>query len=513
MKTRLRYFCLLACTCLLLSGCASSGIPITENTPTVTLPPAAVEYVAPIGDAALEYTGEATLYLPRHDGLTLTTVVTQVTYMPTRPRAESVVRALLGFAGNSDVSSVGGSVRLTLYGANPVEVSRDVATVNLSPSALQLSRETFYLACQAITNTLTTLPEIKFVNFLVADKPVGLDIANTLPMGAMQFNDQQDIRAVYQQQLSRRAEDSNTEKALASNVTLYFPLLHSDGMVSEARSITFEDQVFANMVVAILRELSLGPQSEGIDSPTLPLLAELLTADPKLLPDSAAGGAVISLEFAHNLDDMLAAYGLTRAQSMASLCYTLCTYFPNANGVSISIANEPVDSLYLSEDADVSISFHNNTLLRADFASMLYDYATLYLPQAEGGAPCAFLRPLPYTQTHNPRALLTQLAFGPMPFDSRGDLSSVMPSQAIADKDILGLALTDGTLLLNFAPSFANVGTGMNEAQERMLAYAIVNTLCAAPQINSVCIFSGGSQFDGFSGEIYWHGLFYPMPV
>lgn len=47
------------------------------------------------------------------------------------------------------------------------------------PNALQLSRDALYLACQAIANTLTTMPEIEWVNFLVVDRPVGLDIANT----------------------------------------------------------------------------------------------------------------------------------------------------------------------------------------------------------------------------------------------------------------------------------------------------------------------------------------------
>lgn len=512
-KNTLQLLCLLVFVCLLCSGCASSGVPVTKNAPTVTLPPAAIDHAAPIGDAALEYTGEATLYLPRHDGITLTTSTAQVTYSPTRPHAESLVRALLAFSANGEADAVGGSVRLSLYGATPVEVSLDTATVNLSPAALQLGREAFYVACQAITNTLTELPEIKYVNFLVADKPVGLDIANTLPMGAMQHSTEQDIRTVYRQQLSRRTgSDPVTEqKAFASNVTLYFPLLGTNGLVSETRSLTFEDQVFANMVVTILRELSLGPQNAAIDSPTLPLLAEWLSADPKLIPDSTVGGSVISLEFAHNLDDMLTAYGLTRAQSVASLCYTLCSYFPNVSGVSVSIANEPIDSLTLSEDGEVSISFEDNTLLRSDFSTMLCDYATLYLPNAEGDRLVAFKRPISYSQTRNPRVLLTQLALGSQPYDSRTDLANTLPFQSLTDKDILGVSLADGTLLVNFAPAFAELGAGMDEAHERMLAYAIVNTLCVDPQVKNVCIFCAGNPFDGFSGKIYWHGLFYPM--
>ena len=38
-----------------------------------------------------------------------------------------------------------------------------------------------------------------------------------------------------------------------------------------------------------------------------------------------------------------------------------------------------------------------------------------------------------------------------------------------------------------------------------------VNTLCCDERMRSVCFFLSGSQFEGFSGQIYWSGLFYPM--
>ena len=62
-------------------------------------------------------------------------------------------------------------------------------------------------------------------------------------------------------------------------MTLYFPVSGTDGVVSEVRSISFSDQVFSHMVVAILRELAQGPD-EDIASPALPLLSDLLTAEP-----------------------------------------------------------------------------------------------------------------------------------------------------------------------------------------------------------------------------------------
>lgn len=504
----------MALACTLLAGCAPVGLPITDDEPAVTLPPAEVSFLAPIGDASLEYTAPATLYLPRHDGMGLTTVESEVSFSPTRSDAESLARALLAHAGDGNASPVGGSVRLSLYGVNPVEVSRNVATVNLAANALQLSRDALYLACQAIANTLATLPEIEWVNFLVVDRPVGLDIANTLPMGAFLATTAQDIGAAYEQLLSRRVDSGSDAslKPLTSNVTLYFPVSGMDGVVSEVRSVSFSDQVFSNMVVAILRELAQGPTGE-IDSPALPLLGDLLTADPVLVNSESTGGSVIELEFAYNLDDMLEAYGLTRAQSMASLCYTLCTFFPNVSGIRVSINDTPVSQLQLEEDQDVSISFAENVLLRTDFSILLYDYCTLYFADTDGQHLREVRRPVPYTQRMSPRTLLIELARGPKAYDSVDGLTAVMPAGAIQDTDILGLALSEGAMLVNFAPSFENVGAGMDETQERLLVYAMVNTLCAGTKADSVCFFRSGAQFDGFSGKIYWRGLFYPLPA
>lgn len=510
---RFAFALMIPALCLALGGCTSTGsLPLAEDTPSVTLPPAEVSYVAPIGDAALEYEAPATLYLPSRDGISLTTVETDVTYSPVRPHADSLVRTLLGHSGTKEAKPLGGGVKLSLYGISPVEVSRNVATVNLGASALQLDRESLYLTCQAIANTLCGLAEIDYVNVLVVDKPVGADIANTLPLGAFQQSSVKDQGAVYKQLLSRRvgSDERAESKPFSANVTLYFPLSGADGMVSEARTLSFENQVFADMVTAILRELGAGPRDRSIASSPLPLLSDLLVSTPSVRVSEEAGGSIIALDFAHNLVDMLEAYGVTHQQSIASLCYTLSTFFPNVSGVTVSINGTP---LAFPEIDGEAVTGDSGTHLRHSFAAMLYDYSTLYFVDGENGSLSASVRPLPYYQCSNPRTLLNELSRGPQPYDSQPQLLPVIHSGTLNDTDMLGFALEGSTLLVNFAPSFAKIGKELDGGQERALAYALVNTLCMEPQFKSVCFFQSGSQFEGFTGEIYWQGLFYPLPL
>ncbi|MBR5547113.1 MAG: GerMN domain-containing protein [Clostridia bacterium] len=509
MYTR-RLFLLLISLLFLLTGCAGTGLPITDVSPDVTLPPAEVTYLAPIGDAALEYKDTATLYLPSHDGIGLADIETDISFSLVRPAAETVMRSLISQTGSREYTSLGGEVRLSLYGANPVEISRNVATVNLSASALQLDRQRLYIACQAIANTLTAIDGIDYVNVLVVDKPVGLDIANTLPMGALKANSSRDLSSVYEQLLAKRVPaGSQAAVPLSAYVALYFPLQNSDGLVCEARPISFENQQLPEMVTAILRALAAGPSDSQIRSPQLPLLADLLTTTPVLQDNPSSGSQIIALDFAHNLDDMLDAYGITRSQCTASLCYTLSSFFPNVSGISLSINGTPVDALYLTEE-DAS-GEESDVFLRAAFSGLIYDYCTLYFadPETQKLAPSS--RAIAYYQRTNPRVLLCELAKGPQAGDSHPDLLPVMDEKSITDTTLLGFALSDHTLLVNFAPSFSDLGKGISPQQERLLAYALVNSLCMDERVRSICFFQSGTQFDGFTDEIYWRGLFNPL--
>ena len=496
---------LLACLCI-LTAC---GVAPEQPTVPVSLPTASLPYVAPIGDAALEYAAQTTLYLPRHDGARLISVVEQVPFSAARLEAESLVRALLAHPGDGLASALGGDIKLSLYGANPVEVSGNVATVNLAASALQLDRKALYLCGQAITNTLTELRNIHYVNLLVMDRQIGLDLNATLPYGSMARDMTGDIGAVYEQLASRRVlpDEDAAQKQLAATATLYYPLTAVNGVVSEARYLSFDSLKPDALALKLLQALADGPA--GISGSTaLPLLADLLMEPPRALEQPDGGGRIIELSFENTLYDMLTAMNVPLASLLDALCYTLTTFIPNTEGITVYIGGERQEHVMMG--ATEGILFADGVMQRSHFAPLLMDMASLSLPEADGAHLAVTLRPTNYYLRTQPRALLRELFAGPSPADSRQGLLPVIPAGTLTDADILGISLIDQTLVINLSHAFQTAGENLTPAQDRLLAYAIVNTLLSNVHAKTLCVYVGGQPAQGFGGEVDWRGLFYP---
>jgi hypothetical protein len=494
------------CAALCLSSCMNAGIPVQENQ-SYALPDLPPEFTAPIGDASLEYTEPVVFYLPRHDGNRLISVTEPIALSEGRLTAESVVRLLLEQSGSSIASPLGGDVKLTLYGANPVEVSGDVATVNLSASALQMDRQTLFLVGHAITNTLTELTPIQYVNTLVMDKKLALDLGATVPVGAMTRSMGEDIGALYEQQMSRRvlAAENAADKRMTETVTLYFPLSAINGVMAEARNITFPSMEPADMVVALLEELSAGAAVVK-ESPAMPQLAEYLTEAPKLSQPSSVGGTLITLKFSYLFDEMLHAAGVSRASMLAAICYTLTTFIPNVAGIEAYVDNERVEHVMLGSIS--GILFDGGVERRADYAALLMDDCTLYFADAAGQKLVEVKRPVPFYLTSNPRALLGELFKGPSAEDSAQGAQGLIPAGMLKDPDIIGISLDGDTLLINFSNAFLEAGKGITADEDRLLAYSLVNTLLYAANARRVAFFAGGNPIEGFTDEIYWKGWF-----
>ena len=98
---------------------------------------------------------------------------------------------------------------------------------------------------------------------------------------------------------------------------------------------------------------------------------------------------------------------------------------------------------------------------------------------------------------------------GPRSIDSTENVFRALPA-GLKDADLLGVSFKDRTLILNFSSQLVDLAQGMDEQQERLMVYSMVNTLCQLPAVEKVSFFILGRQPETFAGALYLPGDFMP---
>lgn len=493
MKKLRAIVCLLLCAAL-LTGCTAT----VPSLPTPGLPAAVPGPEAPIGDAGLQREAIVPLHLPSLDGQSLLTFYETMFLPQDRHPAEAILTALLAHPGNSRVRPVGGSVQLTLSGANPVEISGSVCTVNLSASALQLTMQDLYTAALCISTTLCELDDIRYVNLLIAGTPVAMDVGGHLPLGALSGSTGAELPVQWEQFSARRtpAGELPAHTPLTATAALYFPMQDGSGIVAEPRRISFSGQHPQQQVVALLAALSAGAQLlEGVAD--MPDLTAMLLFTPEVT-SLDSGGRRATLHFTADVKERLTSAGCDPSAVFAAITTTLTTFVPSLQQVCILVGDGALTSLY--SDALGSMLFPGGLMSRSSFAHALMGQATVYIP-AEHGLAARTLS-LPYRYAASPRTLLLTMstpAVGALP-------------AGLTDADILGLSIQDDTLLLNFSARYAEVihASGFDQ---RLAAYAMVNTLCRTLNVRRVRFYFSGKQVESLLSTLCWDGEFLYNPA
>lgn len=489
----------------LLSGCRT---PLENTTlPAATLPPADPIYAAPTDDAALNYTRTVPLYLPSRDGQRLLARYVPVSMNHGRQDAESVARALLAFPGDESAGTLGNGTALGLYGSSPVEVSGGVCTVNLASSALQLSSESFYNACLALSSTLCSLEDIHYVNVLITDRAVSMDITGNLPLGSLTAHPGEELPLLWEQLEARRTplgEDPAT-MPLTSVATLYFPLADGSGVIAETRSLSFAGQTADQQAAGLCAALSSGAQYlSGVSA--MPDLGRLMSSPPRAakLDD---GGRLVNLYFYADLEKTLRQAGVDMPCFVAAVTSTLTSFIPAVSSVRFYMGETPITSAYSRHHG--SSVFPSGLVQRQQFAPYLMEQTTLYF--TDGDHLKAVQRAVPYRESLNPRHLLALLMAGPTQDELDGGLFPVLPI-GLTEEDILGVALMDGTLILNLSGRCAELLRAQADISEQLACYSMVNTLCRALGIKRVRFFFDGEMAETLAGMLYWGGEFLLNP-
>ena len=501
MKMKRLAALLLLCT-LILSACTVQEVSLP---PAATLLPIAEDVVAPVGDAALSRTQTVALYLPSRDGQRLVCQYETLTLNQGRHPAETVARALMEHPGNDVAAPLGGSVTLRLNASDPIELSGDVCTVNLTPSALQLDHDDLYAACLCLTATLCELKDIRFVNVLVAGRAVSLDVADRLPLGSLAPHTGAELPILWSQMAARRAPvgSNPAEAPLTAAATLYFPLAMGDGLIPEVRTLSFTGQLPTQLITELLSALSVAPPQGAV---TLPSLTDLLDAEP-LISDLPTGGRMVTLRFKSSLEETLQAASTDLACFAAAVTCTLTTFVPSLASVQFTVGGQPLTSLH--DPTLGSQLFPGGVMRRADFAAYIQAQTTLYLPQVDHLV--AVTRRLPDDDAYHPRALLGALMAGPTAAEQAMGITPLLP-EGLSDADILGIAVDSDTLLLNLSARAAE-RIRESDLDQHLMCRGLVSALCGLMGTPRIRFFFGGDTIETLNGPIFWAGEFLYSPT
>lgn len=487
----------LLCMVLALSGCGKKGTAAAN----VTLPPPAAPATVPVNDTHQLAERDVLVYLPAREGNRLAAVPAQARLSVSRHSAESLCQLLFSHPGNEYVLPLNENV--VLSGNHPVEVSGNTATVILGASALRLSHEELFTVGQALANTLCQMGDVQYVNVLINGVQPGLDVAATLPAGCFQENTRDDLDTLW-----NRAAAGKGASRLSVTAALYYPASGARGVLCEARPLSFDDTTSSGMLRTLLDALHDGPVSlQGL--PAYPDFSLYLTEEPRLQDDGGTRRAV--LHFDASLNTAIIDRGITRSVMVASLVYTITTFLPGVEEVEIHIGDEQLSSLTPSATytgAGETILFEQGRMKRSDFTAFLLDGCTLYFGDGQGRLQ-AVTRAVPCHESRNVRYIVNQLIRGSQTGDSREKMQPVLPAQ-LRDADLIGIAMEEDTLILNFSENLLSLCGEMEEEEERCLVYSLVNTLCRLDGVKQVQFLVNGEQPASLSGHVYLPGRFFP---
>lgn len=491
MITLKRLLCL--ALCLMLTGCASKDGP----TPSAALPTAPAGPEAPLGDAGLMLDAIVPLHLPSQDGQTLLTFYETMHLPQDQHPAQAVLQALLTHPGNSRVQPIAGEAELSLYGANPVEISGGVCTVNLSAGALSLSTQGLYTAALSIAATLCELDDISHVNLLIAGTPVAMDVGGNLPLGLLTAPASQELPLLWEQMTARRTPvgELPAHTPLTATATLYFPLADGSGIAAEPRRIAFPGQHPQQQVIALLSALSAGADSLS-GAADMPDLNSMLLFKPEIT-DLDSGGRRVTLHFTADVRERIAAH-CDPACMFAAITTTLTSFVPSLQQVCILVGDGALTSLF--SPALGSQLFPGALMNRQSFSHALLAQTTVYVPT--DGQLSARTLSLPYRSAASPRAVL--LAMASVDF-------AALPA-GLTDADILGLSIEGDTLRVNLSARYGDV-LRQSPEQQRLAAYAMVNTLCEMLRTRRVRFYFGGEVAQHLDGDLAWDGEFLYNPA
>lgn len=486
-KSKFRLMALMMALLLTLTSCSRES----SLAPAETLPPPSAPYAAPTDDTGLDYERDLALYLPAKNGQTMLcfwrTAALRYDQMP----AEAVLQLLLQEEGDGSAVPLKDYGSVSLAQGSAVTTAGHVCTVNLSSAALQMGIHELYTVCLSIATTLCALPDVRFVNILVAGNPVAMDVQNLLPLGALSSAEGENLVTRWEQLVAQRtgAGGIAAQTPLSSAAVLYFPLKSGSGITCEVRQLSFDGQNAQQLVYGLLDALSAGA-TDAANVPDMPDLRTMLLMAPEVTTLSS-GRQSAAINLVPDALQRISSAGIDPVCFFAALTMTLTSYIPSLEQVVYRVGDSALTSLYSTIHGTIVLP--GGMMTRANFGGLLTDEAVCYLSNGEK------LRQgrlnLPASEACSPRALLTAVL-----------ATEGFPARLTED-DVLGVAIADDTVLVNFSAHMADA-IRASRLNQRMMAYQLTGALVQRYPVRRVRFFFDGEAKNALDGDVMWAGEF-----
>ena len=480
--------CLCAALCAalwLLCGCAAGP----QERALVDLSQDGIDpgAAAPVEDGWAERTELATLYFLDAAGERLVPVTRQVRLTDGQTLAQAALFALL--AGPQEGEDASWPELGNAQAEAWAEFSGETATVNLPGRARALTPQMLYAVRLAIAGTLTEFEGVSYVNVLVGGREEGLDLGATLPTGTLSRVQDMDVSAQY-----RRLVELGQDGGFTRLTTLFFPAAGGACVLAGVRSVTYASTSSIDGLYTLLSELG---KPDGLAAQNLPAPMDYIVEMPEIVR-TEEGARAIELRFGADLDEALAAAGLSRDIYLAMLTDTLMGFVPGVDGLLVTIGEERIASLQGGEPLAQGLA------TRGDFAQLTGSPVTLYAPGEGEGELIAVRRALAQASQRSPRARL----YGLLALSGE---ERALP-QGVAQEDVLAVRVEGARALINLSGAFAKALAAKTPEQERAAVYAMVNTLTEDGDVRSVTFFFDGEQVASLAGGLEMRGSFVRNP-
>lgn len=364
-----------------------------------------------------------------------------------------------------------------------VVIANGLANVYLSGGFSDLSVDDELKARVAITNSLCSLQDIKYVGIYGGG-------------GYAEFNEPQ-AHAQYDDDFDKQladielAEENKLSEKESMDIPLYFLDKRNMEILPEVRNCSFFDDDIAAVIV---NELLKGPSDEQMQNQVVDELSVTVTDVSTIL--TTDNKKVVRIEMSN-----MPGYGLNIVKGYeiapyAAIVYSITSTMPDISGV-VFVA----DGEIIKQIGNMRLP-NDGTITRELMSKLESNEITLYFKNHAGDALVSVTRAIPANEEITGKRLVQELINGPL----AGEDENVWPSlpNDLEQDDVLDVYVDNDLAVVDFSQKVLELcqKSEWTMEKEAIFVYSIVNTLCEMNGIKRVQILVEGKQVTSLGSNI-----------